>query len=326
MNKIIASFAALVLVAANVIGPVNAAGVAVTVASSDRITFTVGLPAGVDLEMADSATITISTASNGTAVDLTAGSLVPASAYFVGDANTADTLNNAANASGRFTVTEDGVENPAAGADLVFTLGAALSNNTAYVITYSDTDSNFSAALINFGTANQVPVSATVVPILTMSLANGTDGNQTIAFGQLVPGTFSEDDINVTYATNGVGGVNVTAASTGLATDVDADGTRDNANDREIGVQSIAATANTAAADYYKVSTAAGGTAAVAFDAVDNVITSVAGRDMRATQDVVSATGPVSATQAVTVGTRVANDTEAGDYTDTLTFTLTPTF
>ena len=325
MNKIIASFASLALVAVTVIGPANAAGVAVTVVSTDRITFTVGLPAGVDLEMADSATVTIATASNGVAVDLTAGGLVPSSAYFVGDLNTADTLNNAANASGRFQVTEDNVEDPAAGADLIFVLGGALNNNTAYVITYSDTDSNFGASLINFGTANQVPVSATVVPILTMSLANGTDGNQTIAFGQLIPGTFSEDDINVNYTTNGVGGVNVTVASTGLATDVDADGSRDNANDREIGAQNIAATTNTAAVDYYKVSTA-GGTGAVAFDAVDNLITNAAGRDMRATQDVVAATGPVSATQAVTVGTRVANDTEAGDYTDTLTFTLTPTF
>lgn len=325
MNKIIASFAAFALVAVTVIGPVEAAGVAVTVASADRINFTVGLPAGVDLEMGDSATITIATASNGAAVDLTAGGLVPASAYFVGDASSADTLNNAANASGRFTVTEDGVEDPAAGADLAFVLGAALNNNTAYVVTYSDTDANFGAAFINFGTANQVPVSATVVPILTMSLANGTDGNQTIAFGQLVPGTFSEDDINVNYATNGVGGVNAAMTSTGLATDVDADGTRDNANDREIGATSIAATTDTAATDYYKVSTA-GGTGAVAFDAVDNAITNAAGRYMAASQNVVTATGPVSATQAVTVGVQVTNTTEAGDYTDTLTFTVTPTF
>ncbi len=319
MNKLIASLAAFTLVAVNVIGPVNAAGVATSVTSGDRQTFTVVLPASVDLEAADVITLKITTAANGNAVNLSGNAVTSAQL----GAGTTETLTNDGDANGVIVLTI--IDDEAANADLSFTLTSALANDAAYVVSYSDTDSNFSAALINFGTANQVPVTATVVPILTMSLANGTDGNQTIAFGQLTPGTFSEDDINVNYATNGVGGVTVTMASTGLATDVDNDNSRDNANDREIGANSIAATTDTAATDYYKVSTA-GGTGAVAFDAVDNVITNAAGRYVAASQNVVTATGPVSSAQAVTVGVQVTNTTEAGDYEDTLTFTLTPTF
>ncbi len=321
MNKIISSLAALALIAATVVvGPVQAAGVSITVTSADRQNFTIGLPAGVDLGAGAVMTLVVTTASNGTAVDLSGNNVTAATL----GAGAAETLTNAGDANGTIVITEGG-NDEAAGADLVFALTSALTDNTAYVIKYSDNSGNFGAAMINFGTANQVSVSATVVPILTMSLANGTDGNQTFAFGQLTVDTFSEDDISVNYATNGVGGVTVAMASTGLATDVDGDSTRDNANDREIGVQSIAATTDTTATDYYKVSTA-GGTGAVTFDTTDNVLTNAGGRDMRSTQDVVTAAAPVSSSQSVTVGVRAAATTEAGDYTDTLTFTLTPTF
>ncbi|MEK7164496.1 MAG: hypothetical protein AAB779_00975 [Patescibacteria group bacterium] len=321
MNKFISSLAAIALVIASVvISPVTAAGISFTIASANRQNFTLDLPAGVDLEAGDVITLTLRTASNGTAVDLSGNQVTSATL----GAGTAETLTNAGNAAGTIVITENG-QDELADADLVFVLTSALANDTAYTITYSDTDSNFGAAFINFGTANQVSVSATVVPILTMSLANGTDGNQAIAFGTLTPGAFSEDDIQVNYATNGVGGITSTMAAGGFTTDVDADGTRDNANDREIGVQSLRATTDSTATDYYKVSTA-GGTGAVTFDAVDNAITAAGGRDMRTSQNVATQTAPFSGNQMVTIGTQVANTTEAGSYSDTLTFTVTPTF
>lgn len=321
MNKFISSLAAIALVITSVvIAPVQAAGVSFTIASANRQNFTIDLPAGVDLEAGDVITLTFRTASNGAAVDLSANQVTTATL----GAGAAETLTNAGNAAGTIVITEGG-NDEAAGADLVFVLTSALANDTAYTITYSDTDSNFGAAMINFGTANQVSVSATVVPILTMSLANGTDGNQTLAFGTLTPGAFAEDDVQVNYATNGVGGITAVMTAGGFTTDVDADGTRDNANDREIGVQSLRATTDTTATDYYKVSTA-GGTAAVTFDTTDNALNAVGGRDMRTTQNVATQVAPFSGSQFVTVGTQIANTTEAGSYSDTLTFTVTPTF
>lgn len=325
MNKFISSLAAIALVITSVvISPVQAAGVSFTVTSPDRIAFTLNLPAGVDLETADTATVTIATASNGTAVDLSGNNVAAGSVSFGTDTANDDVVTANSYVNGRFTITV-ATEDPAAGDDLVFSLSSVLTDNTAYVVSYSDADGNFGAAMVNFGTANQISVSATVVPILTMSLANGTDGNQTLAFGTLTPGAFAEDDVQVNYATNGVGGITAVMAAGGFTTDVDADGTRDNANDREIGVQSLRATAQTAATDYYKVSTA-GGTAAVTFDTTNNAITAAGGADMLASQNVASQTAPFSGNQMVTVGTQIANTTEAGSYSDTLTFTVTPTF
>lgn len=176
------------------------------------------------------------------------------------------------------------------------------------------------------GTAgsNQVLVTARVAPTLSLAIGNGTDGNQAISFGTLTPGSFAEDDVQLTYASNAVNGVILTMTSGGL---------KDGAIQREIGVTDIntddgagANSENTAATDYYKVSTA-GGTAAVTFDTATNTLANAAGAQMLATQTLVSTSAPNATTnQMVTIGTQVASDTEAGNYSDTLTFTITGSF
>ena len=311
MNKFISSLAAIALVITSVvISPVTAAGISFTIASANRQNFTLDLPAGVDLEAGDVITLTLRTAANGTAVDLSANDVTAATL----GAGAAETLTNNGDAAGTIVITEGG-NDEAAGADLVFALTTALTDNTAYTITYSDTDSNFGAALINFGTANQVSVSATVDPILSFSLDTNT-----LALGSLptAADTYANDTgttkINPTVSSNAEGGIVVSMTSTGLKSAT-----------RESGVTDIAGgIAQTTATDYFKVSTNA--TPNIT-DANGANIATAAGTDVLASQTVYSIATPVAAgTVGVTVAARAAATTEAGNYADTLTFTATPTF
>lgn len=311
---------ALVAMALAMVPSASAAGVSISVSSADRQTFTIDLPAGVDLETADTATVLFTTTANGNAVNISGG-LTPTAIYFSADANTADTLDNTNNANGYVGITEDGAEDPAAGEDLVITLGAALPTDAAYTLAYRDSDGNYGAAMINFGTSSQVTVTASVEPTLTMSLSGSS-----IALGVLptTADTYSTGNVDVTTGTNAASGADLTVASAGLV-----GGT----SNLEIGVQDIAGgSVATAATDYYKIQSnplGGGNAATMNADANGADVFAATGTDMTSGSiTVLDGTTPATSTGTtrVTVAARAATTTEADDYSDTLTFTLTGTF
>lgn len=183
-----------------------------------------------------------------------------------------------------------------------------------YALSFSTVAGDFTAVIVVVGNDNQVSVSATVDPILTFAL----DAN-TLALGTLptAADAYANDSgttkINPTVSANAEGGIVVTMASTGLKSST-----------KEIGVTDIAGgVAPTTGTDYYKVST----NASPNITDANAGLSAAGGTDMLASQTVYSVSTPVSGgTVAVTVAARAAATTEAGNYSDTLTFTATPTF
>lgn len=313
MKKLIAKISAVALLLAMVVTPkTQAAGVAITASlNAGRTALTVTLPGGVDLAIGDDITLKLATTSNGTAVDLSGAA--QATALTVDGNDEFAQVTNAGDANGNIVLTNL-VANPAAGAAIVVTM-PALATDTAYTVTYRDNLGNFGSAMINTGTSNQVAVTATVEPTLTFTLDNNT-----VALGTLpiAADTYANDNgatnVGVAVATNAAGGVVVAMASTGLKT-----------LNEEIGVTDIAGgVAQTAATDYYKVST----NVAPNFTDAGADITAAGGDDMEATQQVYTSGGnPIgNGTVDVAVAARAAATTEAGNYTDTLTFSATATF
>jgi len=345
MQKFIATIAAVALVVTTmVVAPVEAAGLSPL---SDTLS-TIAQSTGAQHTISFKATSGV--ADNGTIVIDLSNFTPDLSSITVADISLSDgvarTLEGADSTGADEVVINDGADTITitvdaatggvidAGDTVTVTIGDGaaaglndITNPTAGTHTISITAGSDSATLAFVTVAtNTVSVTATVDPVVTFSIGNGTDGNTAIAFGTLTSGAYSEDDVNLAYASNATGGITVNMASAGLTTDLDGDGTKDNANDREIGIVDVAAsTTATAETDYYKVSTA-GGTGAVTFDDTDNTISAVGGRDMRNAQSVVTATTPASSSQLVTVGVKVGPTTDAGSYSDTLTFTLTSTF
>ncbi len=197
-------------------------------------------------------------------------------------------------------------------------------NNSYVTVTFSNSDDTLATAYwagafvvwtVANGTQNKVNVSAVVLPILTMSL------NSTALELWVLPtavNTYATQSVWVTTATNAQWGLVVAMASEWL---------KDTAINREIWVTDIAANAQTAATDYYKVSTNA---AASIVDANGADLTTTAGTDMLATQNVVSwgafAAPHNATTTTVTIWARADTTTEAWNYSDVLTFTVTGTF
>ncbi len=157
--------------------------------------------------------------------------------------------------------------------------------------------------------SSTVGVTATVTPILTMAL-----DATTLALGTLTTSAYNSGSVNITVATNAVGGADVTMTSVGL---------KDTVVGKEIGVSDIDATAQTAATDYYKVTT----NAAPVFADVNDALANAGGTDVLASQVVYNGTTVAAAdTTKVTVGAKIAATTEAGTYSDTLTFTVVGSF
>ena len=258
------------------------------------------MPAGVNLGTGSVATITVQTTDDGNAVILTPVT----SASFAGDTGT-DVVDNTANATGSFTVTEDGLDDPIDAADLTFVLTTALPTDTAYTITYSDDAGNFGLAMLNTGTSNQVTVTATVEPTLTFDLDTSA-----IALGVLAPGTTTTGAVVATTATN---------AQSGLVVSMDANGlsTGNTASDKHIGELVNSGSVATDASDTYEVESSTTTSA--------TVLNSV---NVAATQTVLTANNvaDANAITTVTVKATAQATTEAGNYADTLTFSATATF
>lgn len=151
-----------------------------------------------------------------------------------------------------------------------------------------------------------VTVSATVVPTLSMNLSKSS-----LDFGELTPGTALDQSLDITTTTNAKWGITVSVGSSGLATG-------DTANDTYIGTLGRdAAVQTTPNDDSYTItsSTTSGGTALTA-------------QNVAATQNVLTASNVAqsNATTTITLSALSQAKTEAGNYNDTLTFTVTGSF
>ena len=196
----------------------------------------------------------------------------------------------AANLNGSFTVTD------------APTLGALVPDT--YSLAFITVSGDYSAVVVNVGNDNTVQVTARVEPTLSFALSANA-----ITLGTLNTdgATYVDGNITATVATNAQGGAVVTFDATGLA------------DKSALVLKSIGAltegttTATADATDAYKfgINAPASGGANVAASA--NAVYSVA--------------NPVAPTSTIVhIGAVAGATTEAGNYSDTLTFNVTGTF
>ncbi len=206
----------------------------------------------------------------------------------------------AATATG-ITITKTGGGN----ATFTFTPGVAGNFGVSVVGT-----ANFGAAVVSFGNANVVTVSATVIPTLSLNLANPT-----VAFGVLTPGTVASGSTTpvLTVKSNASAGYTLQIASTNSGmlsgTDLIASANElltDN-NGEGYGIQASKTGSGTISAPYAGLS---GDTVAAVGAAVP----------------LMTGTRTAGDTATLTLKALASASTAAGNYTDTLTFTLAGTF
>lgn len=163
----------------------------------------------------------------------------------------------------------------------------------------------FGSAVTYVGGANLVQVTGYVLPILAMDLSSNT-----IDFGELVPWVANNKTVDVVTESNAKDGITVSVAATWLATWW-------TASDKYIWNLARASATATSASDSYQIasSTTAWGT----------VITTT---NVASTQNVLTTAGVAAsnATTTVTLSATATAQTEAWNYNDTLTFTVTGTF
>lgn len=150
-----------------------------------------------------------------------------------------------------------------------------------------------------------VNVSATVLPTLSMVLSSST-----IDFWDLVPWTPNTKNISVTTASNAIDWITVSVASTWLAT-------WDTATDRHIwALQRVDSTATTWT-DSYEIQSS-----------TNNWWTALTLANVAATQVILTADNVAKSNAVTTVDLTATTDaqTEAWNYNDTLTFTVTWNF
>ncbi|MDD3067178.1 MAG: hypothetical protein PHO48_05125 [Candidatus Gracilibacteria bacterium] len=311
MKKLFSRFAAIAATVAMLASyatiPAYAAGVVTTVTSADRQNFTLALPAGVDLDGDDVITLRITTTANGNPVDLSANPIT--SAILGGGA--AETLTENGDANGQIIITESG-DNTAADSDLAIVFTSALATNTAYTIAYSDTNGNISAAMINFGTANVVSVTAIVEPTLTLALSTNS-----VALGILSPSaiTAAAGPV-VSVATNAQGGFVLSVA--------DSDDGSGNAGLYSAslldGIAATVAAANGIEGFNLNITEATDSGNAVAANANDFVLSTSAA-------SVITGNDPTVYTANTQIEASISPITPAAaDYATNLTFTATATF
>lgn len=317
-KKIIAGVTAVTIVAMNMSYlTVNAANVPLNGASATYAgnTVTLNLTAGAVIPLT-TGTLTINIKNGATPIALNA-----LTAQTITDGVTLDTT--ATNlAAGNYVLTKT-----VTASSLAPTVTLVLTNVLAtgnYTVSFLGSNGDYGAVQMTVGTGNQVAVTASVVPVLEFAL-----NTNTLALGQLAAGIFSTGSVTATVNTNAIGGVTVTTASTGLKTG----GTL---ADREIGVNPINGTAvATTAPDYYRIST--NSTPVFGVTAVSAELTPLAfpNTQSAAGANIITGAMVVYHTAApliaavptiVTIGAQIATNTEAGNYADTLTFTVSGTF
>lgn len=198
---------------------------------------------------------------------------------------------------------------------------ASLAVAGIYSVSFVTTNGDFSSATFTVGGADSVVVSANVLPILTMKVTGGA-----VSFGDLVADTATTSTTNttVTVDTNAANGYILQVANTGL---VDGSGNEIPAADtlEDLSVASnygygINATVN--AGDTIDTVASAGATVDANFAGAGQVATG-----MGTAANLTTATGPV-ANQATTVSyhAKVSSLQATGNYTDTVTYSITGSF
>lgn len=184
-----------------------------------------------------------------------------------------------------------------ASADLTLTQSWA----TNLTLTWS---ADISGGLSVNGSLN-VWVTAKVLPLLTMDLSKST-----LDFGDLVVGTPNVQSLDVTTATNAKNWVVVTVWSTWLATGWDT-------TDKYIGALSRGTATATTGTDSYSISSST----TTGWDVLTE-------SNVNSTQTILTANNVAKANAVTTVNLKTVIDaqTEAWNYADTLTFTVTWNF
>jgi len=179
MKRIISSISALALVAITVIGPVNAAGIAVDSAVYDD---------GTD-------TITVTDADKDYTVDDVASWSVVTS---IGTAVASGDSTEVTEANGSFVITD------AVNFDGLVT--------DTYTLSFSTVSGDFSAVIVAVGAANQVQVTATVEPVLTFGVAGGD-----VDFGSLNPtgDNTAAGQTTISFVSNATSGIVISGSAVG---------------------------------------------------------------------------------------------------------------
>jgi hypothetical protein len=338
MNRIISFFATIALVATTVVvGPAQAASVSITLTdgnASANTTYAVLADGDFGVEFtsggvfASGDTITLSLYDS-------AGSLYAQAfqAFSVAADTDADTVNGATTSvDGAFAL---GVAGKATytftnGGGSAIKLEAKFPSTFAtgvYTLQVVSSDGDFGLIPLYVGSANQVSVTANVEPTLTFSL-----GGNSIALGTLTAGTPSTATSTMTVATNAASGltVNVRNGANGLyngstsIANVSADTTK------------TAIEAGKATTEYYGIRALDTGSLAPAtfvdgasLATYGSAAGSVEFEPMASGSDlaVVSSSGPTASAIVDYEVLANANSTSAaGNYTDTLVFTVVPSF
>lgn len=318
MNKIISSLAAIALLAVTIIGPVQAAGMAITNTLSSTTASAVGVGHSIAFTTATGLlagdTIKITFDAGFTALAATSP------ANYLGDAGVLDT---AAVVGNVVTITLGDAK--LAGAITIGT-GITATNPVAgnYTISVVTSKGDFGAVAIPVGNANQVSVTAIVDPILTFTLADyGTDANANVSLG-----TIDNDASNAVEGSGQDGNIITVTTNAGLGITV-------KAYDEALGLRTssfVGPRAN-AAGDGQFNDVAAG-----AFPAATEAFGYQVGVGVAPVGDFNPLTGttPVTLhnfTTSVTSGVvnvlyqaQAVASTPAGAYNDVITYTVTPTF
>ena len=327
MKKLLSILSAFALVLAFVVTPVQAATITGSAARGDDNTLTItvtGLAGDISNTAGDIFNVTVKTLDDGSAVDISGGSAVH------GDNGTFGTA--AFNTTG-ITLTASG---NAGTPSKVITLTSAGSFTTAedYVVVVEATAGNNTddvmVATVIASTQNQVTVTATVEPTLTMAVANTA-----IDFGTLnVTGNnATTTDTEITLSTNATNGAVISATTVGADTGSTANvlgvsGETDTIS--ALGAETDPAAFNDAT-EYFAATLTLNAPTLGASLAADNNFSNgddgTADRANDVTGNLASVAGPTdSATLDVTYNAGITSITEAGNYSATITYAVTATF
>lgn len=189
-----------------------------------------------------------------------------------------------------------------------------------YAVSFVTAGGDFGSATFSVGNADQIQVTANVLPILSMNITGGA-----VAFGDLVADTPATAGTQTTIAvnTNAANGYTIQVANLGLL-----DGANQipdaGANENLTTGYGFGVNASVDAGATIDLKTSAAATIAAAYVGADN--TNVSGMSTTPAT-IASATGPVATqTTTVTYHTRVSALQETGNYTDTITYSITGSF
>lgn len=319
MKKIISLIAAVALVAATVVvSPAYAASIAVSAARVDDNTLTVTLTGLTgNIANTDVFNITVKTLDNATAVNISGSTAI--------HGDNGSFAESVYNVTGR-TLTADGVAGAPSKVITLTSTGSFTTTEDYFVTVVVGSGStqnalSFGAAIAIASTQNQVIVTATVEPILTFAL-----GGNSVALGTLSASATANGSHTMTASTNADSGYVITVSGNTLTHSNNTDvitaigaGGASVIGTEQFGINLVDnATPNIGAA-------AAGGTGAATgnFSIADTFAFNAGAANTIAN----SVTAPSGATTyTVSYIANIAALTDAGDYSTTLTYTITPTF